>query len=49
MINYLIPGFGVLLGAAWLGEGVELNELAALGLILAGVALARTPPAPQSS
>ena len=49
MINYLIPAFGVLLGVVWLGERVELNELAALGLILAGVALARTPPAPQSS
>ncbi len=49
MINYLIPAFGVLLGVVWLGERVQPNELAALGLILAGVALARTPPAPQSS
>lgn len=48
-INYLIPVIGVLLGVAWLGERLALGELAAFIIIIAGVALTRPPPAPQSS
>ncbi len=41
MINYLIPAVGALAGVAWLGESLEANEIAALALILAAVALVR--------
>ncbi|MCB1380570.1 MAG: DMT family transporter [Alphaproteobacteria bacterium] len=39
--NYLVPVFAVLLGAAALGESLSLNILAALALILAGIAISR--------
>ena len=38
LINYLIPVFGVVWGALLLGEALGLRALAALGLILVGVA-----------
>ncbi|MEE9195966.1 MAG: DMT family transporter [Alphaproteobacteria bacterium] len=48
-INYLIPAIGVLLGVVWLGERLALGELAAFAMIVAGIALARPQPVPQSS
>ena len=48
-INYLIPVIGVILGVAWLGEGIGVTELAAMALVLSGVALVRSGPSPQSS
>lgn len=49
-INYLIPVFGAALGVVLLGERVGLLELAALVLILSGIALVRNTAAraPQS-
>ncbi len=41
--NYLVPLFGMLLGALLLGEAVPPTALAALGLILLGVGLAQWP------
>lgn len=41
MINYLIPVFGAALGAALLGETLGPAEMAALALILGGIALIR--------
>ena len=40
LAGYLVPPIGVFLGATALGERVSWEEVAALGLILAGVALA---------
>ena len=40
-INYLVPVFGVLWGALFLGEAVNPGALAGLALILAGIALGR--------
>ena len=48
-INYLIPVIGVGVGMAWLGERIGVTELAAMALILSGVALVRSGPSPQSS
>ncbi len=48
-INYLIPAIGVVLGVVWLGERLALGELAAFAMIVAGIALARPQPVPQSS
>jgi drug/metabolite transporter (DMT)-like permease len=42
--NYLVPVYAVLLGAAVLGETLEWNVLAALLLILAGIAVSRMRP-----
>ena len=39
--NYLVPVYAVLLGAAALGEELNWNVLAALILILAGIAISR--------
>ncbi len=44
-INYLIPVFGAGLGVALLGESVGWMEIAALVLILSGIALVRGPAA----
>lgn len=41
LINYLIPVWAVLMGAVVLGERLPTRAFAALGLILAGVVLAR--------
>jgi drug/metabolite transporter (DMT)-like permease len=41
LINYLIPVWAVVLGAVALGERLPARAFAALGLILAGVVLAR--------
>jgi drug/metabolite transporter (DMT)-like permease len=41
--NYLVPVFALLLGAAALGEQLSWNILAALTLILAGIAVSRRP------
>jgi drug/metabolite transporter (DMT)-like permease len=41
LLNYLIPVFGVLWGAALLGEALRAEALGALGLILFGIALAQ--------
>ena len=40
-INFLVPVFGVIWGAALLGERPGVNAFAALALILAGIAFAR--------
>jgi drug/metabolite transporter (DMT)-like permease len=37
--NYLIPGLGVMWGALFLGEHVDVQEFLALGLILSGIAI----------
>jgi drug/metabolite transporter (DMT)-like permease len=42
-INYLIPVFGAALSVVLLGEQVGLREMAALVLILSGIALVRSP------
>lgn len=42
--NYLIPLFGVLWGALFLGEEVELRALGALGLVFLGLAAPRLLP-----
>ncbi|MCH7487668.1 MAG: DMT family transporter [Proteobacteria bacterium] len=47
--NYLVPVFGVMWGAALLGEKVSMQELGALALILGGIAISgvvsgRGPP-----
>jgi drug/metabolite transporter (DMT)-like permease len=39
--NYLVPIFAVLLGAALFGEPLEWSVLAALGLVLTGIAISR--------
>lgn len=44
-INYLIPVFGAVLGVLLLGETVGPSALAALALILSGIALVRNPAA----
>ena len=44
LVNYLIPGFGFLLGVVWLDEPVTWRELAALALILAAIGLVRAKP-----
>lgn len=41
LINYLIPAFGFVLGAVWLGEPVGWREVIALALILAALGLVR--------
>ena len=41
LINYLIPVFGVVWGVILLGESVSLRALAALAVILSGIALTR--------
>ena len=38
--NYLIPALGVAWGALFLGEQVTWNVMAALSLILVGIAIA---------
>ncbi len=43
--NYLVPVFAVMLGAALLGETLHWNVLAALLLVLAGIAVSRIEPA----
>jgi drug/metabolite transporter (DMT)-like permease len=42
LINYMIPGLGIVIGTLWLGELVGPRELAALALILVAMALIRT-------
>ena len=42
--NYLVPIFAVLLGAAVLGEELHWNILAALILVLSGIAISRIQP-----
>jgi drug/metabolite transporter (DMT)-like permease len=42
--NYLVPLYAVLFGAATLGESLSWNMLAALALILAGIAISRMKP-----
>lgn len=44
LINYLIPVWAVVLGAVLLDERLPPRAFAALGLILAGVVIARRPP-----
>ena len=44
-INFIVPVFGVLWGTLLLGETPPVNALAALGLILAGIAVTRRRPA----
>ena len=41
-INYLIPAFGVLWGFLFLSESLSWTLAAALGLIIAGIALTRS-------
>ncbi|MBB4265973.1 DMT family transporter [Roseospira visakhapatnamensis] len=41
--NYLVPVFGVFLGAAILGEPVQAQALAGLALVLLGIIVVRTP------
>jgi drug/metabolite transporter (DMT)-like permease len=41
--NYLVPAYAVLLGALLLGEELNWNVLAALALILSGIAISRIP------
>ncbi len=43
-INLLVPVAGVLWGAIFLGERLELNAFIALAVILSGVAVARMHP-----
>jgi drug/metabolite transporter (DMT)-like permease len=43
--NYLVPAFALLLGAAAFGETLSWNVLAALALILGGIAISRMPSA----
>lgn len=43
LINYLIPLWAVVIGYTLLGEQLRWNHAAALGLILAGIALSRLP------
>jgi len=40
-LNFMVPLFGVMLGATFLGETLGLNAFAALAIILVGVGLAR--------
>jgi drug/metabolite transporter (DMT)-like permease len=42
-INFLVPVFGVLWGALLLAERPSINALAALAIILLGIAIARRP------
>ncbi len=42
LINYMIPGLGIVVGTLWLGERVGSRELVALALILVAMALIRT-------
>lgn len=44
LVNYVIPGFGFLLGVVWLGEPATWREIAALALILAAIGLVRAKP-----
>lgn len=56
LLNFQVPVFGVVFGALFLGEVLQLNALIALGLILSGIALAQfqrgrgtsTPILPES-
>lgn len=43
MVNYQVPVWAVVLGVAVLGEALPPQFLAALGLVLAGLALGRAP------
>jgi drug/metabolite transporter (DMT)-like permease len=43
--NYLVPPYAVLLGALLLGEELSWNVVAALLLILVGIAVSRLPAA----
>ena len=47
-INFIVPVSGVLWGALLLGETPPVNALAALGLILAGIAVTRRRRAPAA-
>ena len=42
LINYMIPGLGIVVGTLWLGELVGPRELVALALILVAMALIRS-------
>jgi drug/metabolite transporter (DMT)-like permease len=42
--NYLVPAFALLLGAAVFGETLSWNVLAALALIVGGIAISRLSP-----
>lgn len=44
LINYMIPGLGIVVGTLWLGEFVGPRELGALALILVAMALIRSRP-----
>jgi drug/metabolite transporter (DMT)-like permease len=48
LINYLIPLFGVLWGAAVLAERLPATALAGLALILSGIALVNRRPTPEN-
>ncbi len=39
--NFLIPSLGVMWGVLFLGEALSLQSLAALAMILSGIAVAR--------
>lgn len=45
-VNYLIPLFGAVLGVVLLSEVLDVSDLAALVLILSGIALVRNPMIP---
>lgn len=42
LINYMIPGLGIVVGTLWLGELVGPREIVALALILVAMALIRS-------
>ena len=47
LINYLIPGVALFSGVTFLGEALHAQSIVALGVILAGVALAQRSAAPD--
>lgn len=47
--NYLIPGLGVMWGVIFLGEALSLQSMAALAIILSGIAVARLAGAKTDS
>jgi len=49
LINYMIPGLGIVVGTLWLGELVGPRELAALALILVAMALIRARAKPPKN
>lgn len=45
--NYLVPPYAVVLGAIFLGETLDWRIVAALALILGGIAISRLQPKPE--